>query len=290
MERAEGTPPARLLRLFLYGLGVAGGLLLLGFAFGSPSASADEPSSPSSGPGLLGPVGSLIDAATAPVSDTLDTTVSGTVDPLAQAVPTPLQLAARSGTDAVTDVTPPVAVAQALTPAIGAADQLVGSLPVVGGTLSSTLGPLSGVTAPVVSVVDDAVAEVAGAFFGPAMPSQAAGIPSAEPSEAMSAATGSASSMAGSWADATTYDRQAPGTGSTSARPATPLSPGAPPGVPGGTATAPGSGADGSGGGTAVSAVIDATAFGMPAGSVTGAASDDRLPSTPAFDTDSTPD
>ena len=167
MERAMVALP-RALRLSLCALGVAGGLVLLGLAFGSLSASADEsgssaPASPVSSsparPGLLGSVGSLLGAVTTPVSSTVHavtssvtSTVSSIVNPVVPAATAPANPV--TPPDAASTPTPSGPVTQTVAPVTGALDQLIGGVPVVGPVIGSTLGSVSDITAPLTGVVD----------------------------------------------------------------------------------------------------------------------------------------
>lgn len=333
METAQARTPTRMLRLLLCGLGVAGGLVLLGLAFGSHSASADEPgtSSPppavstssSSGSGLLGAAGSVLGTVTAPVQQAVNavtSTVSDVATPVTQALPAPVQQVVQPAANTVTQLAQSVSMTQTLAPVTGAVDQVVGSVPVVGSTLNSTLGSVASATAPVTATVDTTVGDlgaVTGGVAAPTAPGIGPGLPSpvitggsapgthpaagvlADPvvTEAGNGGVPAASGnlMAAEFASPSSVvptDRATAG-GSGAAVPASPAGNAGgrslPPvnSVSGMTGTASGGGAAG---GAVFGAVPESMLPGMSGAWFGPSPGDDRLPLTPTYETDSTPD
>jgi hypothetical protein len=359
MERAmASSPPRRLLRLLLCALGAAGGFVVLGLAFGALSASAADtgrstpPSSAmqadagstggtAAGSGLLGSVGSLLTAVTTPVSSTVDAVTSTLSSVVAPGVPTapppatttpvsappvsvpPVSGPAAATPDAGTPATTPGPVTQTVTSVTGVVDQLIGAVPVVGPGVSSGLGQLSGITAPVTGVVDgvlgDADVLVEG-ILGPPDPSGAG----AAPPESGTAptgggppapiATGTEYGIQPSDAVAARHPSSPAGTAVRESRPAPSTQPsrlatigdGAsshpatrhvypPPNGPdngpqsSGAGSGNGSG-NGSPGGSAGAATQETAVIGAPLGRLTERPLDDRLPLIPTFETDSAPD
>jgi hypothetical protein len=294
----------------------------------SHTATTDPSDSGSSGSGLLGTVGSVFGTVTTPVSNTVQTvtsTVSSVVTPVTQTFPAPVQQAVHPVTDAVTTVTQSVSLTGTVAPVTDAVDDVVADVPEVGSTLSSTLGSLSGATAPVTGTIDGVVGDVGAVTGSVTSPSLPGG---SDPSGPSNGSTGGdpASSAPGTSVDGTGAGAGDAVIGVWSARhawqpagaavmnaneasPATrarasglgigggdtpfapsPGDPAAPSAVPGGSTTTSGA-RSGSGPGGSVLA-FDAVAPIAPAlpSALAGTPPDDRLPSTPTYETDSTPD
>ncbi|MGN6204674.1 hypothetical protein [Humibacter sp.] len=329
MEILEARTPSRLLRLLLCGLGVAAGLVLLGLAFGSHSASADEPGTPpaapsssSSGSGLLGSVGYVLGAVTAPVSDTVSavtSTVSNVVNPVTQSLPAPVQQVVQPVTDAVTTATQSVSITHALAPVTGVVDQVVGSVPVVGPTISSALGSLSKVTVPVTGTIDAAagnIGTITGIVFTPpapgggvppvtsegsstgsqttAVPALTSGPSATSPQNALPAsASGNAVQRSSSLSVSVVATRTAASISDATVPVAHDRVPPSAPGTPGAGGSATGTGTTsggGSGAGSAFNPAPDFALSSLGSGLISAPPGDDRRTSTPTYETDSTPD
>ncbi|MGN6128190.1 MAG: hypothetical protein ACTHON_16660, partial [Humibacter sp.] len=220
----------------------------------------------------------------------------------------------------VTSVVQSVSVTKTVAPVAGAVDQIVGSVPVVGGALGSTVGPVSAVTAPVAGAVDSVLgstAQATGTVLGPP-PVTSQPVPPSTPSGGVTpAAPGESGDVSiaailspttpdtnaaplvvtdlrSSWqaSASPSFGGSAPGVAGMPATPNAPPSPGSPgQGTPATSGSGPGSGA-GSGPGGAGSVASLPTNLGVAAPSVAlvGATADDDLPTIPAYETDSTPD
>jgi hypothetical protein len=212
-------------------------------------------------------------------------------------------------TDAVASATQSLSATQTLAPVTGALDQLVGEVPVVGAPLHAALGSFSSATAGATNAIDATtghVSQLAGSVFGP--PSTAAGTGAS----AGHASAGSGPVVFGvdtpGWELSTTASPAvvrawAPwpvlgtgmGAGAAAASGGTPPGPGdsSAPQAPPGTADGPPSGSSGGSGGAGGAVALLSTPPTAATAAVSDSAasdSDDRLPSTPTYDTDSTPD
>lgn len=309
------------LKIALGALGVTGGLLLLALVFGAHSASAETPNTPgaqpgastSATPGLLGAVGSTLGAVTAPVTNTVasvpsltSAAVAPVVETVTTAVPAPAQQVVQPVAQAVKSASS-VSVSGVLTPVTNAVDGVVSAVPVAGRTLHSTLGTLSSVTTPLVGTVDGVISTV-GATTTSVTTGPAAGtVPGPAAAEFASSALSDSTHPSGKTAasDAVTVSRASTlfgdgalgltdmvGTtsGSDPSAPSSPLpaAPNAPPGATGQPSTLRGAG--GSPGGTALSGVLGLSRPTMLASRSAANTGDDDIPSTPTYDTDTSPD
>jgi hypothetical protein len=215
-------------------------------------------------------------------------------------------------TDAVASATQSLSATQTLAPVTGALDQLVGQVPVVGAPLHTALGSFSSATAGATDAIDATtghVSQLAGTVFGPPSTSTGTGTTGASAGHASAASapvvfgvdtpalelsTTASPAVVRPWAS-----WPVPGTGMSAGAGAasggTPPGPGhsSAPQAPPGTADGPPSGsAGGSGGSGGAVALLSTplTAASAVVGDSAASDSDDRLPSTPTYDTDSTPD
>ena len=316
------------LKIALGALGVTGGMLLLALVFGAHSASADTPNTPPSPaaqpgtsapattpPGLLGTVGSTLTGVTAPVTGAVasvpsltSAVVAPVVETVTAAVPTPVRQLAQPIAQAVESTTSSVSVSGVLTPVTDTVDGVVSSVPVLGDTLHSTLGSLSSVTTPLVGTVDGVVSTV-GATTTSVTTEPAASVTVSAPAPADFASSGSADGAQPSGgaeaSDAVTVSPASTPFGddvlgiadvlgttssSNSSAPSSPVpaAPTAPRAATGQPSTLRGGG--GSPGATALSGVLGLSRPTMLASHSVANAGDDDIPSTPTYDTDTSPD
>lgn len=163
MDQGISTEPmSRALRLVLTFLAALFGLLLVSFVFGSSSASADDGSDT---PDSLGDaLGGLVSSVTEPVGETL-TAVTHAVAPVTQPVTAPVTQAPAVApvTHAVAEVTHAAPVAAITAPV---AQLIDGTLDKLLGGQASALGdavgptPVGSILAPVAALLDGTVAEV----------------------------------------------------------------------------------------------------------------------------------
>lgn len=338
--------PLRLVRLLgLSGL-AAVGLVGLGLAFSSTSASADEaPSSLLGGvTSAVGQVAGSLDAPVAAVGQTAGGAVSQVTDVAVQAtavappVRQVVQAAAPVVPEVVQHVAAPAPVSSVVAPVAQAVDEVVAAVPVVSAVTGPA--PVATVTDPLTDVVDDGLAAVGDAAAAPATPIvppvvpegitprpggdvtaggtlpdagpdalDAPGTPADDLVAVGSHATAefdstSITSAGSSDALAVLRDRMASGSTEVTSSTTAPLAPapgpahspsgddhGAPalPSTTGGSASGQASGGGATGGAVALDATRASQLPGLAvsAGSADG---DDDLPSTPAYDTDSSPD
>lgn len=167
-------PMPRMLRLALGFLAALFGLTLLGFAFGSSSASADDGAgSPDSlGSALGGLVSSVADPVHRTVT-TVTTAVAPATKPVAAAVSKPSS-SAKPAADAVAEVTHAKPATTITAPVAELVDDTLAKL-LDGTALGEALGPqpVGSVLAPVAELVDGSVAEV-GDVVAPAPAADAA--------------------------------------------------------------------------------------------------------------------
>jgi hypothetical protein len=332
--------PLRLVRLLGFSGLAAIGMVGLGLAFSSTSASAAE--APSSLLGdvtsAVGQVAGSLDAPVATAGQTAGGAVSQVTDVAvrATAVAPPVQQVVQAAAPVVPQTVQHVAaaapVSSVVAPVAQTVDQVVAAVPVVSAVTGPA--PVSTVTDPLTGVVDGGLAAVGDSASAPAAPivgpegvtprpgvtlpasdaltggaEDADGIDGlgADGADVITAASvADAATVAADATDAVTILRARITAGQASATDATavPLAPTPgptprPAGDDHGTPALPsstGGGANGqaSGGGAAGGAVaLDATrasqlpGLAVSAGSADG---DDDLPSTPAYDTDSSPD
>ncbi|MBF4602236.1 hypothetical protein ITJ55_15625 [Frigoribacterium sp. VKM Ac-1396] len=337
--------PLRLVRLLgLSGL-AAVGLVGLGLAFSSTSASADEaPSSLLGGvTSAVGQVAGSLDAPVAAVGQTAGGAVSQVTDVAVQAtavappVQQVVQAAAPVVPQVVQHVAAPAPVSSVVAPVAQTVDQVVAAVPVVSAVAGPA--PVATVTDPLTGVVDDGLAAVGDAAAAPATPivppvvpegitprlgsdlpadgalvgsnpdsldalGSSAGDLAAAGSNATAELDASSTTSVGAHALATLRDRIASGSTRVTDSTTAPLAPapgpahspsgddhGAPalPSTTGGSANGQASGGGATGGAVAIDATRASQLPGLAvsAGSADG---DDDLPSTPAYDTDSSPD
>ncbi|KQO45262.1 MULTISPECIES: hypothetical protein [unclassified Frigoribacterium] len=332
--------PLRFARLLGFSGLAAIGMVGLGLAFSSTSASADEaPSSLLGGvTSAVGQVAGSLDAPVAAVGQTAGGAVSQVTDVAVQAtavappVQHVVQAAAPVVPQAVQHVTAVAPVSSVVAPVAQTVDQVVAAVPVVSAVTGPA--PVSTVTDPLTGVVDGGLAAVGDSAAAPAEPivppvvpegvtprpgvtppasdaltgaaADAVGIDALGADVVTAASDADAATAATDATDAVTTLRAQIAAGPASASDATtvPLAPTPgptprPAGDDHGTPALPsstGGSANGqaSGGGAAGGAVaLDATrasqlpGLAVSAGSADG---DDDLPSTPAYDTDSSPD
>lgn len=328
--------PLRLVRLLGFSGLAAIGMVGLGLAFSSTSASADEaPSSLLGGvTSAVGQVAGSLDAPVAAVGQTAGGAVSQVTDVAVQAtaVAPPVQqvvkVAAPVVPQTVQHVTAAAPVSSVVAPVAQTVDQVVAAVPVVSAVTGPA--PVSTATDPLAGVVDGGLAAVGASAVAPAAPIVPPVVPEGvtprpgvtlPAGDALIGAAAAADGIGGLDAvgtdelvivpdghatDAVASLRAQIAAGSTSTADVTtvPLAPTPgpaprPAGDDYGTPALPsstGGGANGqaSGGGAAGGAVaLDATrasqlpGLAVSAGSADG---DDDLPSTPAYDTDSSPD
>lgn len=333
--------PLRLVRLLgLSGL-AAVGLVGLGLAFSSTSASADEaPSSLLGGvTSAVGQVAGSLDAPVAAVGQTAGGAVSQVTGVAVQAtaVAPPVQQVVKAAAPVVPQVVQHVAapapVSSVVAPVARTVDQVVAAVPVVSAVAGPA--PVATVTDPLTGVVDDGLAAVGDSAAGPATPivppvapegvtprpggdvTAHGAVPGADPDAVSASVDGLAavgpdaaaefdasSTMSAGSSDAlaTLRDRIASGSTLVTDSGTEPLAPapahspsgddhGAPalPSTTGGSANGQASGGGAAGGAVALDATRASQLPGLAvsAGSADG---DDDLPSTPAYDTDSSPD
>lgn len=304
MDSVGGRIGSSTLKFVLYGLGAAGGLVLLSLVFGALSASAEtpneSPSSPSSPSatsptqppaGLLGTLGATVNAVTAPVTKAVDAVA-------------PVESIPDSSAATVADVS----LSRTLAPVTGLADKVVSSVPVVGHALSSTLGSVSSVIHPVIGAVDSAVSTVGvttamvttgvdRSVVAAASLSRTVGTPA--PAVVTSSRARDAVSSEPNprdlvfFADTASNPTSAtPGTVPRSGMPGSPVpvptDPVAP--VNGSGSTTILGGAGGSPGRAAFAGVLGMATSAALASYCDGRLVNDELPSTPTYDTDSSPD
>jgi hypothetical protein len=342
-ETTRRPAPLRLVRLLGFSGLAAIGMVGLGLAFSSTSASADEaPSSLLGGvTSAVGQVAGSLDAPVAAVGQTAGGAVSQVTDVTvrATAVAPPVQQVAQAAAPVVPQTVQHVAaaapVSSVVAPVAQTVDQVVAAVPVVSAVTGPA--PVSTVTDPLTGVVDGGLAAVGDSATAPAAPIVPPVVPegvtprpgvtlpasdaltgAAEDADGIdglgadgadvitAASVADAATVAADATDAVTILRARITAGQASATDATavPLAPTPgptprPAGDDHGTPALPsstGGGANGqaSGGGAAGGAVaLDATrasqlpGLAVSAGSADG---DDDLPSTPAYDTDSSPD
>ena len=309
MVRADAAWQGRWLRVALLALVFSALWLGISLFSSTSSASADE-AKPAS---LLGTAGAVVGGVTQTTSthgDTAGSVVGAVVEPV-DAVVEPVLEPVTAVVQPVVEVVPapvgdliepvvPGTVGELTEPLVDTVDRVVGSLPIVGGIVGDdTVG---GIVSPVTGVVDDTLGTIIGSPIDlpggdtgvtPQLP-DGSPVPdvTVDPVITIGPADLAASGDASSPASAVANVADLPGTHVSGT--AAPAQPGAPPGLPspGGGAGSGGSGASGSGSGGA-SAGSDAAFAALELDALASLvlhAVDDALPSSPAYDTDSTPD
>ncbi|WP_223693197.1 hypothetical protein [Leifsonia poae] len=326
VERPSFLTPARLVVGSLVG---GAGIALLALFFGGSAAHAAEPAPPPPAHSLLSGVGSLVSGVDDTVSSVVGhvgTTLGAVTAPVATVVPAPVQNVVSTVTTPVTDVLHNVAaatpVSHIVTPVTSAVDSVLNAVPVTHQLLGDN--PLGTIVNPVAATVDNTVGAVAGlthdavaplggqpaasgggtggpgsgepgggVIAGPPLVSPNDGTSSLSPGVATVMNAGAVLTVGGpAWSAVHPVPGTAAVTGSDpSGAPGAPFDPNgrgplAQPATTGGGAAGPGSGAAGVG-----SALpSDIFALSTAASGAQGPSTDDRLPSSPVADNDSSPD
>ncbi|TPW70059.1 hypothetical protein [Schumannella sp. 10F1B-5-1] len=305
-------------------LGAVGGLLTavtepVGQTLGTV-VNAVTPASPAPAPAPAAPAPATpVPAAPAPAAPVAPAPVEAAPTTPAMPAPTADLSALTTPVAGVVDGVPTLLesglTGRLIGPVAGALDQTIAGLPVLGSPLSALLGcsPVASLTTPVTGLVDGVTADlgqvtrpvlspvadvVRGVGSGLSTTPAAPALPGAGGTGALPAAEAAASAVAPGTTGAGALHlaaRDAAHAAATTAavqvaatpQPAGPGLPGGPASLPGGTATA-----TASAGGATAAAAADLSTSAIPALADRGIrlTGDDALPSTPTFDTDSSPD
>lgn len=326
MVNVVGERQQTALRRVLLGAGLAGAWITLSLVAGASSASAND-DSPGLLGGIGGAVSGVADVVSdvVDVVDTVTDPVIAIVTPITEPVVTEVVTPVIDEAPVVAEIVE--SVPDVVPGVIDLVDDTVGTVDtIIGGVTGGALGeaPVGSITGPVLGLVEDITGEVT-APLGPApvtgitvpnpiipggptspegpsneqptRPGPADGAPSTVPAPlvATDVAASASSSIAGPPATTVPISPAVPFNGaSPSGDTATAHSPQAPnqaPGAPPGTTTLTSGSAAASGGAQAPSSAdVTHRAHTNSVGALAGLAADDDVPSSPLFETDSTPD